>query len=48
MSVIIYYINNMFGVLSLTQKITLSQSIIYPLVILTIIIMIGLVKINEK
>ena len=47
-SVIIYYINNFFHVLGTNEKIPLILSIFLPLVILSIINFISIIKLNEK
>jgi lipopolysaccharide export system permease protein len=47
-SVIIYYINNFFIVLGTNEKIPLILSIFLPLVILSIINFISIIKLNEK
>ena len=48
LSVIIYYINNIFNVFGLTNKIPIHLSIFFPMIFLGIISTIGLIKINEK
>ncbi len=48
LSVIIYYINNIFNVFGLTNKIPIYLSIFFPMIFLGIISTIGLIKINEK
>ncbi len=48
LSVIIYYINNIFNVFGLTNKIPIYLSIFFPMVFLSIISIIGLIRINEK
>jgi lipopolysaccharide export system permease protein len=48
MSVIIYYINYLFGLLGSTSKIPSLLSVLFPLFILATINIIGLVRINEK
>ena len=48
LSVIIYYINNIFNVFGLTNKIPIYLSIFFPMIFLSIISIIGLVRINEK
>lgn len=48
LSVIIYYINNIFNVFGLTNKIPIYLSIFFPMILLSIISMIGLIRINEK
>ena len=48
LSVIIYYINNIFSVFGLTNKIPIYLSIYFPIIFLGIISMIGLIRINEK
>tara|TARA_B100000787_G_C16180823_1_gene291715 strand:+ start:900 stop:1973 length:1074 start_codon:yes stop_codon:yes gene_type:complete len=47
-SVIIYYINYFFNVLGVSEKIPLILSIVFPLVILSIINIISIIKLNEK
>ena len=47
LSVIIYYINNIFNVFGLTNKIPIYLSI-FSMIFLSIISIIGLVRINEK
>ena len=48
LSVIIYYINNIFNVFVLTNKIPIYWSIFFPMIFLSIISIIGLIRINEK
>ena len=48
LSVIIYYINFIFNSLGINGKIPLNLSILFPFFLITIISMIGLIKINEK
>ncbi len=48
LSVIIYYINFFFGTLGKNEKIPLLISIWTPIVILSIVSLIGVVRINEK
>jgi len=48
LSVIIYYINFFFGALGKNEKIPLMISIWTPIITLTIISIIGTIKINEK
>ena len=48
LSVIIYYINFFFGTLGKNEKIPLLVSIWTPIVILSIVSLIGVVRINEK
>ena len=48
LSVIIYFFNDLFNLLGKNNKIPILASIWLPLFILTILISIGLVKINEK
>ncbi len=48
LSVIIYYMNNIFNVFGLTNKIPIYLSIIFPIVLLSILSIIGLLRINEK
>tara|TARA_B100000902_G_scaffold130708_1_gene129626 strand:+ start:238 stop:1311 length:1074 start_codon:yes stop_codon:yes gene_type:complete len=47
-SVIIYYLNNFTFVLGSTEKISISQSIFFPIFILTVINLSIITKINEK
>ena len=47
-SVIIYYINNFLSVLGTNEKIPLTLSIFLPLIILSIINFISIIKLNEK
>ena len=48
LSVIIYYLNNFFYILGTSEKISVINSILIPLVILTIINSLFLRNINEK
>ena len=48
LSVIIYYINNIFSVFGLTNKIPIYLSIFFPMIFLGILSIVGLVRINEK
>ncbi len=48
LSVIIYYINNIFNIFGLTNKIPIYLSVFFPIIFLSIISTIGLVRINEK
>ncbi len=48
LSVIIYYINNIFSVFGLTNKIPIYLSVFFPIIFLSIISIIGLIRINEK
>tara|TARA_A100001015_G_scaffold86293_1_gene95909 strand:- start:787 stop:1869 length:1083 start_codon:yes stop_codon:yes gene_type:complete len=48
LSVLIYYINFFFGALGKNEKLPLLVSIWIPIVILTIISIIGMIRINEK
>jgi len=48
LSVIIYYINNIFSVFGLTNKIPIYLSIFFPMIFLGIISIVGLIRINEK
>ena len=48
LSVIIYYINNIFNVFGLTNKIPIYLSVFFPMIFLGIISIIGLIRINEK
>ena len=47
-SVIIYYLNNFFGVIGKNEKLPLIVSVWFPLLILFFITSIGIVRINEK
>ena len=47
-SVIIYYLNNFFGVIGKNEKLPLLVSIWFPLLILFLITSIGIIRINEK
>ena len=48
LSVIIYYINNIFNVFGLTNKIPIYLSIFFPMIFLGIMSIISLIRINEK
>ena len=48
MSVIIYYINFIFNSLGTNGKIPIIASIFLPLILISIVAFIGLIKINEK
>ena len=48
MSVVIYYINFIFSSLGNNGKIPVNLSIFFPILLISIISMIGLVRINEK
>ena len=48
LSVIIYYIHYFLGVLGKSEKIPVVVSIWMPMILLTIISSIGLIRINEK
>ena len=48
MSVIIYYINFIFNSLGNNGKIPVNLSIFFPLILISIITVIGLININEK
>jgi lipopolysaccharide export system permease protein len=48
LSVIIYYINNFFRVMGLSERIPLLLSIFFPLIILSLINIIFIMKLNEK
>ena len=48
LSVIIYYINNIFNVFGLTNKIPIYLSVFFPIIFLSIISIIGLIRVNEK
>jgi lipopolysaccharide export system permease protein len=47
-SVIVYYINYFFNILGTSERIPVILSIILPLIILSIINMISIIKLNEK
>ncbi len=48
LSVVIYYINNIFNIFGLTDKIPIYLSVFFPIIFLSIVSTIGLVRINEK
>ena len=48
LSVIIYYVNYFLNILGTNEKIPLTLSIFMPLIILTIINFISIIKLNEK
>ena len=48
LSVIVYYINNIFNVFGLTNKIPIYLSVFFPMIFLGIISLVGLIRINEK
>ena len=48
LSVVVYYINNIFNVFGLTNKIPIYLSVFFPMVFLGIISIVGLIRINEK
>ena len=48
LSVVIYYIHYFLGVLGKSEKIPITVSIWLPIILLTIISSIGLIRINEK
>ena len=48
LSVIIYFISNIFNVFGLTNKIPIYLSVFFPIILLSIISTIGLIRINEK
>ena len=48
LSVIIYYINFMFGSLAGNGRIPIIASIFFPILILSVFSIIGLIDINEK
>ncbi len=48
LSVIIYYINNIFNIFGLTDRIPIYLSVFFPIIFLSIVSTIGLVRINEK
>jgi len=48
LSVVIYYINYLFGLLGINGKIPSLLSVVFPLFVLLIINIIGLIRVNEK
>ena len=48
LSVVIYYVNYLFGLLGISGKIPSLLSVLFPLFVLLIINIIGLIRINEK
>ena len=48
LSVVIYYVNNIFNVFGLTNKIPIYLSVFFPIIFLSIISTIGLIRVNEK
>ena len=48
LSVIIYYMNNIFNIFGLTNKIPIFLSVVFPIIVLSIFSIIGLIRINEK
>ena len=46
LSVIIYYINNVFNIFGLTDKIPIYLSVFFPIIFLSIISIVGLIRIN--
>tara|TARA_B100000963_G_scaffold253058_1_gene221745 strand:- start:5862 stop:6941 length:1080 start_codon:yes stop_codon:yes gene_type:complete len=48
LSVIIYYINNIFNIFGLTNKIPIYLSVFFPIIFLSIVSAIGLIRINEQ
>ena len=48
LSVIVYYINNIFNVFGLTNKIPIYLSVFFPMIFLGMISIFGLIRINEK
>ena len=48
LSVIIYYINNIFNIFGLTNKIPIYLSVFFPIIFLSIVSVIGLVRINDQ
>ena len=48
LSVVIYYINNIFNVFGLTNKIPIYLSVFFPIIFLSMISIVGLIRINEK
>ncbi len=47
LSVIIYYINNVFNIFGLTDKIPIYLSVFFPIIFLSVISIVGLIRINE-
>lgn len=48
LSVVIYYINNIFNIFGLTNKIPIYLSVFFPIIFLSIVSIIGLIRINEQ
>ena len=48
LSVIIYYINNIFNIFGLTDKIPIYLSVFFPIIFLSIVSTIGLVKLMKN
>ncbi len=48
LSVIIYYINYFFNVMGINERIPIMLSIWFPIIILTMVSVVGILKINEK
>ena len=48
LSVIIYYINYFFNVMGINERIPIILSIWFPIIILTMVSVVGILKINEK
>ena len=48
LSVIIYYINNIFNIFGLTNKIPIYLSVFFPIIFLSVVSIIGLVRINDQ
>ena len=48
LSVMIFYMSNIFNIFGLTNKIPIYLSVFFPLIILSVISIIGLIRINEK
>ena len=48
LSVIIYYINNIFNIFGLTDKIPIYLSVFFPIIFLSVVAIIGLVRVNEQ
>ena len=48
MSVMIYYVNFIFGSLGNTGKIPINASIFFPILFISLIATIGLIRVNEK
>ncbi len=48
LSVVIYYINNIFSIFGLTNKIPIYLSVFFPIIFLSVASIIGLIRINEQ